>query len=283
MKQYRSWLLIAGLAGLSGTHCAAEQSDDSSSTATADAVAEYEQALAKAPVSLAQAITNAKAKYPNGTLQDAKFVADGVSPVFEVDLNVGTSVLEGRIDPASGEVQSWGPDDDAEDEAAEGEEGEAPEGRVPCDHAIGAAEAAGNGRAVEIADDGSWFGVRVYRGGEFHDVDVDGQGNVGGIRRVEWGNRGRGPRPGHGSGNGAAGADGMGPGGPWQGQAGDSAIPSGPWQGQAGDNGGPSGPWQGQGGGGGGPSGPWQGQGGDGAGPRGGAHQFPGSDAGSKG
>lgn len=133
MKQYRSWLMIVGLAGLGGTHCTAEQSDGSSSTSTADAVAQYEQALAGAPVSLAQAIANAKAKHPEGTLEDARFVAEGVSPVFEVDLSVGTTVLEGRIDPASGEVQSWGPDDDAE--ATEGEDGEAPEGgeRVPCD------------------------------------------------------------------------------------------------------------------------------------------------------
>ena len=257
MKQYRSWLMIVGLAGLGGTHCAAEQSDGGSSTSTTDAVAQYEQALAGAPVSLAQAIANAKVKHPEGTLEDARFVAEGVSPVFEVDLSVGTTVLEGRIDPATGEEQSWGPDDDAEAEATEGEDAEAPEGgdgagRVPCDHAIGAAEAAGNGRAVEIADDGSWFGVRVYGGGEFHDVDVDAQGNVGDIRRVDWGNRGRGPRPGHGRGDGAAGA-------------------------------GPSGPWQGQGGGGGGPSGPWQGQGGDGAGPRGGGHGFPDGDAGSTG
>jgi|SRR5688572_10918062 hypothetical protein len=243
MKQYRSWLMIVGLAGLGGTHCTAEQSDGSSSASTADAVAQYEQALAGAPVSLAQAIANAKAKHPEGTLEEARFVAEGVSPVFEVDLSVGTTVLEGRIDPASGEVQSWGPDDDAEAEATEGEDGEAPEGgeRVPCDHAIGAAEAAGNGRAVEIADDGSWFGVRVYGGGEFHDVDVDARGNVGDIRRVDWGNRGRGPRPGQGRGDGAAGADGAGPSGPWQGQGGDGAGPRGGGQGfpdgDAGSNG----------------------------------------------
>lgn len=269
MKQYRSWLLIVGLAGLAGTHCAAAPSDASSTTSTADAVAQYEQALAVAPVSLAQAIANANAKYPEATLQDARFVADGIAPVFEVDLTTGDTVLEGRIDPATGEALSWGPDDDDEGEAAEGEGGEAPEGRVPCGRAIVAAEATGKGRAVEIGDDGSWFGVRVYGGGEFHDVDVDAQGRVSGVRRVEWGNRGRGPWPSHGDGNGAAGGDGT--------------DPSGPWQGQAGDNGEPSGPWQGQGGGGGGPIGPWQGQGGDGAGPRGGAHQLPGGDAGGNG
>src|SRR5262245_15780498 len=110
MKQYRSWLLIVGLAGVAGTHCAAEQSDGSAPSGSADAVAQYEQALAGAPVSLAQAIANAKAKYPEGKLQDARFVADGVSPSFEVDLTVGATVLEGRIDPATGEAQSWGPD-----------------------------------------------------------------------------------------------------------------------------------------------------------------------------
>jgi len=270
MKQYRFWILIVGLSGLAGTHCAAEPSDESAHPA-AEAIAEYEQALANAPVSLADAIAAATAKYPDGKLDDAKFEADALVPVFEVDLRVGDTVLEGRIDPATGEVGAFGPDDDAAEDAEPGADGEGGEpsdraGRVPCDRAIAAAEAAGGGRAVELEDDGTWFGIRVYGGGEFRDVDVDAQGRVGGIRHIEWGGRNRGPRPGHG--DGAAGA---GPGGPFQGEAG-------------GDGAGPGGPWQGQGGGDGtGPRGPWEGQAGDGQGPRGGAHGFPRGDAGSNG
>ena len=76
MKQYRSWLLIVGLAGLGGTHCAAEQSDGGSSASTTDAVAQYEQALAGAPVSLAQAIANAKVKHPEGRLEVWQTIKD---------------------------------------------------------------------------------------------------------------------------------------------------------------------------------------------------------------
>jgi uncharacterized membrane protein YkoI len=263
MKQNRSWVLIVGLLGLTGTHCSTEPSDASPSTSTADAVAHYEQALAGAEVSLAQAIANAAAKYPEATLEDARFDAEAASPVFEIDLLVGDTVLEARVDPATGEVQSWGPDDDADEET---EAGEAPEGdetcdragRVPRDQAIESAEAAAGGRAVEMEDDGCCFGVRVYGDGEFRDVDVDAHGNVGDVRHVAWGGRKGGPRPGHGRGDGAAGADGAGPGGPWQGQGGDG-------------DGGPRG-----GGSGGDRGGPFQGQGG-------GGHDFPGGDAGSNG